>query len=312
MEGVAEVKEGRGHLPEGTRFPREDAFAKPPTLESKKASLGSHQLPGPGPGNHWVHAVDSRALSRTAYPLASSTKLGSSVPGRQAQDGGSHESLQTVSASSLQQSPAEPSALHQAQKPTSFSTEGWVPTPPSSRKTTSPVSRRKAALARPCRQGEPVDPPLPSPRSGDPRTCELSPAQTQPCGPPVRHPLLALSTNNCNNSMPLRLQESPGGAGLEGKVEEGPCSQELPAENGSSHGKQRPQARCSEPFLTLHLTRWHSCAHSRQLLGALQSSGRCFQNLRGLWVGYKTRHQPGRKLATSWVGRGRQKSGRRG
>ncbi|XP_044930243.1 uncharacterized protein KIAA1614 homolog isoform X1 [Mustela putorius furo] len=236
MEGVAEVTEGRGHLPEGTRFPREDACAKPPTLESKKASLGSQQLPGPGLGNHWVHAVDSRALSRTAYLLTPSTKLGSSVPGRQALDGGSHESLQTVSASSLQQSPAEPSALHQAQKPTSFSTEGWVPTPPSSRKTTSPVSCRKAALARPRRQREPVDPPLPPPRSGVPRTCELSPAQTQPCSPPVRHPLLALSTNNCNNSTPLRLQESPGGAGLEGKVEEGPCSQELPPENSSSHG----------------------------------------------------------------------------
>ncbi|KAI5762907.1 KIAA1614-like protein [Gulo gulo luscus] len=240
MEGVAEVKEGRGHLPEGTRFPREDAFAKPPALESKKASLGSQRPPGPGPGNHWVHAVDSRALSRTAYPLASSTKLGSSVPGRQAQDGESHESLQTVSASSLQQSHAERSALHQAQKATSsLSTQGWVPTPPSSRKTTSPVSHRKAALARPRRlgeQAEPVDPPLPPSRSGVPRTCELSPAQTQPCGPPVRHPLLALSTNNCNNSTTLGLQEPPGGAGLEGKVEEGPCSQEPPPENGSSHG----------------------------------------------------------------------------
>ncbi|KAF3823330.1 hypothetical protein GH733_010766 [Mirounga leonina] len=249
VEGAAEVKEGRGHLPEGTLVPREEAFAKPPVLECKRASLGSQWQPGPGLGNHWVHPVDSRTLSRTAYPLASSMMLGSSAPGRQAQDGGSHESLETVSASSLQQSHAEPSALHQAQQLTSsLSPEGWVPTPPSSRKTTSPVSHRKAALAAPRRlgeQGKPVDPPPPPSRSVVPRTCELSPAQTQPYGPAGRHPQLALSTNNCSNSLPLGLQEPWGGAGLEAKVEDGPCSQELPPEN-RGHGKQRPQARRSE------------------------------------------------------------------
>nr|XP_012416626.1 PREDICTED: uncharacterized protein KIAA1614 homolog [Odobenus rosmarus divergens] len=242
VEGAAEVKEGRGHLPEGTLFPREDAFPKPPVLECKRASLGSQWQPGPGLGNHWVHPVDSRALSRTAYPLASSMKLGSSVPGRQTQDGGSHESLETVSASSLQQSHPEPSALHQAQQVTSsLSPEGWVPTPPSSRKTTSPVSHRKAALAGPRRlgrQGEPVDPPPPSSRSVVPRTCELSPAQTQPYGPAGRHPLLALSTNNCNNSLPPGLQEPWGGAGLEAKVEDDPCSPELPLENCDHGGVQ--------------------------------------------------------------------------
>ncbi|XP_073756261.1 uncharacterized protein KIAA1614 homolog isoform X2 [Callorhinus ursinus] len=242
VEGAAEVKEGRGHLPEGTLFPREDAFPKPPVLECKRASLGSQWQPGPGLGNHWVHPVDSQALSRTAYPLASSMKLGSSVPGRQAQDGGSHESLETVSASSLQQSHPEPSALHQAQQVTSsLSPEGWVPTPPSSRKTTSPVSHRKAALAGPRRLGrqeEPVDPPPPPSRSVVPRTCELSPAQTQPYGPAGRHPLLALSTNNCNNSLPPGLQEPWGGAGLEAKVEDGPCSPELPLENRGHGGVQ--------------------------------------------------------------------------
>ncbi|XP_027977270.1 uncharacterized protein KIAA1614 homolog [Eumetopias jubatus] len=242
VEGAAEVKEGRGHLPEGTLFPREDAFPKPPVLECKRASLGSQWQPGPGLGNHWVHPVDSQALSRTAYPLASSMKLGSSVPGRQAQDGGSHESLETVSASSLQQSHPEPSALHQAQQVTSsLSPEGWVPTPPSSRKTTSPVSHRKAALAGPRRLGrqeEPVDPPPPSSRSVVPRTCELSPAQTQPYGPAGRHPLLALSTNNCNNSLPPGLQEPWGGASLEAKVGDGPCSPELPLENRGHGGVQ--------------------------------------------------------------------------
>ncbi|XP_045733199.1 uncharacterized protein KIAA1614 homolog isoform X1 [Mirounga angustirostris] len=242
VEGAAEVKEGRGHLPEGTLVPREEAFAKPPVLECKRASLGSQWQPGPGLGNHWVHPVDSRALSRTASPLASSMMLGSSAPGRQAQDGGSHESLETVSASSLQQSHAEPSALHQAQQLTSsLSPEGWVPTPPSSRKTTSPVSHRKAALAAPRRlgeQGKPVDPPPPPSRSVVPRTCELSPAQTQPYGPAGRHPQLALSTNNCSNSLPLGLQEPWEGAGLEAKVEDGPCSQELPPENCSHGGVQ--------------------------------------------------------------------------
>ncbi|XP_034522735.1 uncharacterized protein KIAA1614 homolog isoform X1 [Ailuropoda melanoleuca] len=239
--GVApEVKEGRGHVPEGTLFPGEDGFAKPPVLESKRAFPGSQWQLGPGPGNHWVHPVDSRALSRTAYALASSVKLGSSGPGRQAQDAGSHESLETVSAPPLQQSSAEPSALHQAQQPTpSLCHEGWVPTPPSSRKTTSPGSQGKAGLAGPRRlgeQGEPVNPPLPPSRSVVPRTCELSPAQTQAYGPPVRHPLLALSTNNCNNSMPPGLQEPCGGAGHQGRVQEGPRSQEPPPENHSDNG----------------------------------------------------------------------------
>uniref|UniRef100_A0A452UR82 KIAA1614 ortholog n=1 Tax=Ursus maritimus TaxID=29073 RepID=A0A452UR82_URSMA len=240
VEGAPEVKEGRGHVPEETLFPGEDGFAKPPVLESKRASLGSQWQLGPGLGNHWVHQVDSQALSRTAYALASSMKLGSSGPGRQAQDAGSHESLETASAPPLQQSSTEPSALHQAQQPTSFLChEGWVPTPPSSRKTTSPGSHRKAGLAGPRslgEQGEPVDPPLPPSRSVVPRTCELSPAQTQPNGPPVRHPLLALSTNNCNNSMPPGLQEPCGGASHQGRVQEGPRSQEPPPENHSDNG----------------------------------------------------------------------------
>uniref|UniRef100_A0A452SMB3 KIAA1614 n=1 Tax=Ursus americanus TaxID=9643 RepID=A0A452SMB3_URSAM len=255
VEGAPEVKEGRGHVPEETLFPGEDGFAKPPVLESKRASLGSQWQLGPGLGNHWVHQVDSQALSRTAYALASSMKLGSSGPGRQAQDAGSHESLETASAPPLQQSSTEPSALHQAQQPTSFLChEGWVPTPPSSRKTTSPGSHRKAGLAGPRslgEQGEPVDPPLPPSRSVVPRTCELSPAQTQPYGPPVRHPLLALSTNNCNNSMPLGLQEPCGGASHQGRVQEGPRSQEPPPENHSDNGKQRSQANPMSTTLSL-------------------------------------------------------------
>lgn len=87
-----------------------------------------------------------------------------------------------------------------------------------------------------------MNPPLPPSRSVVPRTCELSPAQTQAYGPPVRHPLLALSTNNCNNSMPPGLQEPCGGAGHQGRVQEGPRSQEPPPENHSDNGKQRPQA----------------------------------------------------------------------
>nr|XP_025856834.1 uncharacterized protein KIAA1614 homolog [Vulpes vulpes] len=239
-EGAAEVREGRGQVPEGTLSPREDAFAKPPVPESKRPSLGSQWQPGPALGDHWVHPVDSWAPGRTASPPAPSMKRGPGSPGRQAPAAESPESLETVSASSLQQSHAEAPALRQAQQPTSsFSPEAWVPTPPSSRKVTSPVSHRKAALAGPRRlsePGEPADTPLPLSRSVIPRTCERSPAQTQPQGPAVRQPLLALSTNNCNNSVPPGPQESWGGAVPEGKAEEGPCSQESRSTTGGIQG----------------------------------------------------------------------------
>nr|XP_055175295.1 uncharacterized protein KIAA1614 homolog isoform X3 [Nyctereutes procyonoides] len=239
-EGAAEVREGRGQVPEGTLSPREDAFAKPPAPESKRPSLGSQWQPGPALGNHWVHPVDSWAPGSTAYPPASSMKRGPGSPGRQTPAAESPESLETVSASSLQQSHAEPPALRPAQQPTSsFSPEAWVPAPPSSRKVTSPVSHRKAALAGPRRLSEPREPadtPLPLSRSVIPRTCERSPAQTQPHGPAVRQPLLALSTNNCNNSVPPGPQESWGGAVPEGKAEEGPCSQESRRTTGGVQG----------------------------------------------------------------------------
>ncbi|XP_058395915.1 uncharacterized protein KIAA1614 homolog isoform X1 [Diceros bicornis minor] len=244
VEASDEGKEGRGHAPEGTLFPREDAFSKPPVLESKRASLGSQGQRGPGLGSHWAHPVDARAQCRTACAVASCMKLGSSGPGRQAQVVEGPESLETPSASSLQQSHAEPSAPNQAQQPTaSLPDEGWVPTPPSSRKTTSPGSHRHTALAGPRGpgdQGEPVNTPRPPSRSVVPRTCELIPPQTQPCGPQVRHPLLALSTNSCNNSVPWGLQEPQGGASPEGRVEKGPRSKEpeAPLEDCGDGGLQ--------------------------------------------------------------------------
>ncbi|XP_070354096.1 uncharacterized protein KIAA1614 homolog isoform X8 [Equus asinus] len=244
LEVSDEGKEGRAHTPEGTLFPREDAFSKPPVLESKRTSLGSQGQPGPELGNHWAHPVASLAQYRTVCATASCMKLVSSGPGRQAQVLESHQSLETVSASSQQQSHAEPSAPHQAEQPTaSCSPKGWVPTPPSSRKTTSPVSHRKAALAGPRRpgdQGQPADTPVPPSRSVVPRTCELSPPQTQPCSPQVRHALLALSTNNCNNSVPRGLQEPQERAVREGRVEKGPRSQEpeAPLENHADGGLQ--------------------------------------------------------------------------
>ncbi|XP_062961097.1 uncharacterized protein KIAA1614 homolog [Cynocephalus volans] len=240
-----EVKGGRGHTPEGTLFLREDAVPNPPALESKRASVKSQRQPGSELGNHWAHPVDSLAPCRTAYATTSSTKLGPSGSGRPAQVIESCESLEVDSTSSQQQNYAEPSAPHQAQQPAaSLSCEGWVPTPPSSRKTNSPLSHRKAALAGPCRtgdRGQPVDISLPPSGSMVLRTCELDPPQTQPCSPQVRHPLLALSTNNCNNSVPQGLQESWGGAIYEGRMERGPCSQELkpPPENGRD-GKGLP------------------------------------------------------------------------
>lgn len=227
-----EAKRGRGCVPEGTPFPTV-AFSKPPVQDSKRVSLGTQGQPGPGLGNNWSHPTDSWAVCRTACAMASFVKPASSEPSRQAQVRESHEPLETVS---LHHSQAEPSAHHQAQQPTtSLSPEGWVPAPPSSRKTTSPGSHRKAVLAEPHRpgdQGEPGDTPLP-PRSADPRNCELTPLRNQPCSPQARHPLLALSTNNCNNSRPGGLQEPWGDAIPEGRVEKSAHCQEptAPPEN---------------------------------------------------------------------------------
>lgn len=244
MEVENEVKAGRGHRPGGTLFLREDAVPKPPDLELKQVPLGPQWQPGPRLGSHQAHLLDSRTPCRTAYVTTSPMTPESPGPG-QAQVIESDQSLEIVSPSSLQQSHAEPSALRQARQPTvSFCPEGWAPTPPPSRKATSPVSHRKAALAGSCRpgdQGEPVRIPQPPSRSTILRTCELPPSQTQPSCPQVRHPLLALSTNNCNNSAPRGLQEPYGGAVHEGRVERGPCSREPepPLEN-SRDGKGLP------------------------------------------------------------------------
>ncbi|XP_057583840.1 uncharacterized protein KIAA1614 homolog isoform X2 [Hippopotamus amphibius kiboko] len=237
VEVSDEVTEGTGQTPEGTLLPRGDAFSEPPVQHSKRASLGSQWQPGPGLQNDWAQPV----ASQPAYAMAPSMKLGFSGPSRQAQVTESHESLGT---DSLKQSRAEPSAPHQAQQPTaSLSPEGWVPTPPSSKKTTSPVSHRKAALAglhRPGDQGEPVDSPLPPSRSVVPRTCELTPAQPQPCSPHVRHPVRALSTNNCNNSTPRGPQEPCAEAILTGSGAKGAYSQKptAPLEDRRDGGLQ--------------------------------------------------------------------------
>ncbi|XP_057363902.1 uncharacterized protein KIAA1614 homolog isoform X4 [Manis pentadactyla] len=238
LEVGDEGQEGRGQMPEGTLFPRGDAFSRPPALESKRASLGSQWQPGPGLGSHRAQPVDFRAPCWKVFATTSCMKLGSSWPGRQAQGRESHLSLETVCTSS-QQTQAE---VCQAQQPTaSLTPDDWVPTLSSSRKTTSPVSHGNAALAGPCRpgdQGELVDIPMPPSRNVVLRTCELDSLQAQPSSPLVRHPLLALSTNNCNNSGPPVLQEPWGGATSGGRVEKGPCSQEpeLPLENHRDGG----------------------------------------------------------------------------
>lgn len=232
LEVSDEVKEGRGHTPEGTLFPRENPYSKPPVQEPEGTSLGPQGELRLGLGNHWAASVDSSAPSGKACAPASFVKLAPLGPGRQDQVIESHQSLETIR---LQQSHAEPSAPHQAQPPmASLSSEGWVPTPPPPRKTASPGPHRKA-LRRPSDQGESGGTPCWALPSGSvvPRTCELSPPQTQPCSHQGGDPLLGLSTNNCNNSEPGGLRESSGVAVLEGRVEKGTSSQEpeAPLEN---------------------------------------------------------------------------------
>ncbi|XP_006876499.1 PREDICTED: uncharacterized protein KIAA1614 homolog [Chrysochloris asiatica] len=240
VEAIDESKDGREHTPAGTVFSREDAVLKPPALEPKSSSLDSQCQPDPRLGSCWTHLVGSGAPERTAG--ASSMKFRLMRPGRQAQFIESHESLEAASTSSLQRSQIEPSAPYHALLPSaSLFSEGWVPVPPSSRKTTSsPVPHRKAVLIGSHRlvdQGDSGDTSHTPSESVVPRTCELSPLQTQPCSPQVRHPLLILSTNNCNNS---ESQEPWREATPESDVQKEPCKQEpeLPLENSREGGPQ--------------------------------------------------------------------------
>ncbi|XP_073903411.1 uncharacterized protein KIAA1614 homolog isoform X3 [Castor canadensis] len=225
LSGVDDVERGdegeggRGHTHEETPFLREDAIPKPLVLELRRTSLGSQRPPEKCLGSHQAHSEDSCAPCRTAYDMTVSSE-----PGRPDQVTENHKSLEIVSASSLPQGHAQPSAPHPSQQlAASLSPEGWVPTPPSSRKTTYPKSHRKVVRTGPHRPGgqaEPVDNTLPLP---PPRTVVLSPPQTQFCSSQVRHPLPDLSANNHS---PLGLQESRGAAAHKGKVEGNPCVQE--------------------------------------------------------------------------------------
>ncbi|XP_077013280.1 uncharacterized protein KIAA1614 homolog [Tamandua tetradactyla] len=261
LEVRDKAKESRGHTKEGTFFPREDAVPKPPALESERASLWQ---PGPGLGNCWAHPADPWASGRTAYALTSSMKLGSSGPGRQARAIGSHETLEIASSPSLQHSHTEPSATHQFQQPAApLSPARWMPTPPSTRKTTSPVPRRKAALARPHRaadQESPVDNSLPPSRGEVPRTCELTPTQTSPCNPQTRHQLLSLSTNNCNSSMPQGLQDP----WPEGGVEKGPGNQEPEPSREKGRDGRLQGSPCSAAVSTISNTSITLCLASEE------------------------------------------------
>ncbi|XP_075384193.1 uncharacterized protein KIAA1614 homolog isoform X2 [Tenrec ecaudatus] len=240
IEAGRERTEGRGQWLMETGLPGEDAAPTPPSLDSKRAPLGSSGWPRPGLDSACAHLVVSHTPCRTAAAKPSSMKGPQSGPEGQTRVMESQEPATAYSTSSLQQSQVEPAAPHSVHQPAaSFSCKSRVPTPPSSRQTaSSPVPHGKAALARPrspSGQEEPADSPLPPPRSGVRTTCE-----TPPCSLRARHPQLALSTN-CNNSDPWAPQESWGKTTPESRVERGPCSREpeLPQEN-SQKGGPRP------------------------------------------------------------------------
>uniref|UniRef100_A0A8C2VSL5 KIAA1614 n=1 Tax=Chinchilla lanigera TaxID=34839 RepID=A0A8C2VSL5_CHILA len=224
MEVGDEVKEAAGHRPMESPFLKEDAVSQPPPLEPEMASLGSQRQPGPELGRPRAHPVDSRAPCKPAYATPLSMQLAPSAPGRPE----NHEYLETVCTSSLKQNHPQPAAPDPTQQPaTASSPEGLVPT-----RTTSPAPHRKAGLAGPCRSGEQEEPvgiplPLSPPRTVVLRTCGLSPSQSQPCIPQVRHPPLGPSANSCNSGIPLGQQEPWQTAAHRGSEEREPCSQEL-------------------------------------------------------------------------------------
>lgn len=150
-------------------------------------------------------------------------KLAPSGPGRPE----NHENLETACTSSLPQNHPQPTAPKPTQQPaTPHCSEGWTLT-----RTTSPGPHRKVGLAGPCRPGEQeelvgIPLPLSHPRAVVLRTCGLSPAQSQPCIPPVRRPLLGMSASSCNSCSPLEQQEPWQTAVHDGTEERDPRTQE--------------------------------------------------------------------------------------
>ncbi|KAM6166236.1 LOW QUALITY PROTEIN: uncharacterized protein KIAA1614 homolog [Erethizon dorsatum] len=278
MEVGGEVKEAAGHMPVETRFRKEEAVSEPPPLEPEMASLGSQRQPGSGLGSHQAHPVDFWAPCKPAYATTFSMKLAPSGPGGPE----SHEYLETVCTSSLQQNHPQPAAPDPTQQPaTSPFPEGCVPM-----RTTSPVLHSKAGPAGPCRpreQGEPVGIPLPlpPPRTVVLGTCGLSPSQTQPCIPQVGHQLLGLSANSCNSCIPLGQQEPWQTAVHRGREERDPCSQELdpPLESSRDGGCQgsvglADAATFNSMGITLSLTSEEpeSCQEPKEALQRTQYS----------------------------------------
>ncbi|XP_027273145.1 uncharacterized protein KIAA1614 homolog [Cricetulus griseus] len=230
-----EVKGATGHIPQGTLLVKEDAAPKPALEPKRPCSQGQ---PGARLGNHWAHPEDSWTPCRTAYAVSFSKKLGSSGSGQPDQVTGSHESTESVCTSSFQQSHEEPSCAPHPALP--LSREGWVPTPPSSRKSLCPMPPKKSVWTGHHRQEhlvEHMDIPLPL---SPPRTSVLTPPQTQPYSPRVKHPLLGLSANNYNSSVPLGLQEPWEAAAHKSRAERDHGCQEpgLPLE---SDGDGTPQ-----------------------------------------------------------------------
>ncbi|XP_004853398.1 uncharacterized protein KIAA1614 homolog isoform X3 [Heterocephalus glaber] len=275
-----EVKEITGYTPVGTQFLKEDAIPKPPALEPEMAALESQRQPGSGLGSHQAHPVDPWAPCKLPYATTSSLKLAPSEPGIADQVTESHEYLETIHTSSLQQNHAQPAAPNRTQHPaTSPSPEAWVAS-----RTTSPVPHRKAGLAGPCRPGEqeePVGNPLPLPPPRTPlRTCGLSSPQTQPCIPQARHPLLGLSAN-CNSCIPLGQQEPWGTAVYRGREKRVPCSQkpDPPLESSRDGGCQcslglADVAVFNSVGITLSLTSEEpeSCQEAEEGLQRMESS----------------------------------------
>lgn len=217
-----EIPEASVPIPQGTLFLKEDAGPKAALEPKRPWSQG--QL-GPRLGSHWAHPEDCRTPCRTAHAVPFSKKHGSS--GQPDQVPESHETLETICTSAHQQSHEEPSAHLPASQPT-LPLPPDVPTPPSSRKSPCPVPQRKSVQTGNHRQEHQVDSPLPL---CPPRTAVLAPPQTQPYSPRVKHPLLDLSNNNYNSSVPLGLPS--GAAAHRSRSGKDQCRQEpgLPLES---------------------------------------------------------------------------------
>ncbi|XP_074078278.1 uncharacterized protein KIAA1614 homolog [Macrotis lagotis] len=210
--------EVEGRFEEGSSLPKEDQGPKLPVHKAEGISkedqrtVVSPPLTIAGQTCKWTHPEDTQAPYGALITMMTSRLLAVSVPAVEAPTSGSQELLKSGTVSC----PLPPNRI----SPTRISSHGspqqappkkpaqpftlgtWVPTPPTVKKSSSPVPYRRAMLTRtlgPDNQRDLGDAHPLSPRENDARLGGEAQIENQLSPPKIKHHLLVPSTNNFNN-----------------------------------------------------------------------------------------------------------------